>query len=136
MNKEEVLAMEAGSRLDAMVDKESFGGDGCIHELYCVDPDEHACAKCHKQFYSPEPYSYSADISAAWQVVDKMFAEGYHWIIMTVYIYDKKPEYKVTVQEIARFKNSTDCDVKAATVEEAICKAALLIKIKEGERNG
>lgn len=72
MNKEKILAMKVGPELDAIIDKEFFGGDGCIHELYWVDPEEYACTKCHKQFCSPEPYSYSTDISAAWLVVEKL----------------------------------------------------------------
>ena len=118
MTREQILAMEVGRELNAVIDKEIFGGDGCVHDLYWVDPEEYACAKCHKQFCSPEPYDYSADILAAWQVWEKMKVSGF-WA-----------KFIKAVDSLSPTESYMPLLSLAETINpENICKAALLTKL-------
>jgi len=128
MTKEEILAMEAGRELDALVDKGIFSGNGCVHDLYWVDPDEYVCSKCHKQFVSPEPWAYSTDIAATWQAVDKMREE----LFSTRRRFLKALQY-LTVTRIEGTGETGMIawpDVFWLITPEAICRAALLAKLE------
>ena len=99
MTKEQILAMEAGSDLNWLICTEVFGG---------------------KTLGSVKPYS--TDISAAWQMVEKMVAEYGDFVI------DYDDSYNG-----GKWSASVDklrVGVLAKTAEEAICKAALLTKIR------
>jgi len=142
MTKEEILAMEAGEELDALIDKEIFSGNGCVHDLYWVDPDEYACSKCHKQFVSPEPWAYSTTISAAWQVVEKMRDSHRYNIKRIEEGRNAKGQYDDTFVnfcsllmdvlgiEIKEYAYGATLTIMRALSPEAICKAALLAKLE------
>ncbi len=139
MTKEEIRAMEAGKELDAIIDKEIFGGDDCVHDLYWVALDEYTCAKCHKQFCSPEPYSYSTDISSAWQVVEKLRSmedgEG-NSLLCCLEIYSDHDLCWDIYWSYSELGNQNDghkkhrLPVSYDEFPEAICKAALIIKLE------
>ena len=132
MTKEEILAMDAGKELDAVVDKEIFGGDGCVHDLYWVDPEEYACTKCHKQFCDPEPYSYSTDISAAWLVTWKMSQLGHNMSLLLL-CNELYPEPYWYCDFRVRGSNAPpryEWVDHQKSAPEVICKAALLAKLK------
>ena len=112
MTKEEIMAMETGDGLDAMIDKEIFGGDGCPHDLY------------------------STDISSAWKVVEKLRSmedgEGNSLLCcLTIHSdYDFCWDIRWCYSELS---NRNDGHKKHLLptcyyeFPEAICKAALLI---------
>jgi len=134
MTKEEILEMGAGTKLDSLVHESVMGL--CHHEWHRHSKAGETvgviCAKCGKQelFIEDRVPLYSTDISAAWPVLEEIFARGYHWVIMTVYLHSQKPKYKVLAQQIVRIGKPKDYEVEAAHVEEAICKAALLAKLR------
>jgi len=158
MTKEEILTMEAGGELDALVGSLLFEYEiewhwcwrepecGCWEEVESVHNDEgkwvNELIESHKgwgedkvkklpcysitnedtegrtyKFWNPVEF-YSTDISAAWQVMEKM---GTSFIIR----WDKVEGIWVTT-----FAWSIENEVKAKTAPEAICKAALLAKLE------
>lgn len=119
MNKEEVLKMAAGERLDAFVAEMVMGIQGWF--------------KYSDGFY-PKASPYSTDPSAAWQVVGKMFEFGYGMSLLHLSS-ELYPEYwycdfrlkgKATPPEYEWVDHQK-------TGPEAICKAALLARL-EGAR--
>jgi len=106
MTKEEILAIEAGIRIDGLVAQNIMGG------LIAIE--------------NTPPYS--ADISAAWQVVEKMREE---WDTVKV-ICDSHSDWFIELfkkvgdkwDEVIEFRSHIAC----MSAPEAICKAALLAK--------
>jgi hypothetical protein len=123
MTKEEILAMEAGQELDALIDKDIFGGNGCIHELYWVDPGEYRCAKCGQMCYEGEGL-YSTDISAAWHIVEKMHKQLFSSRLRFVNALQEQTKHTVLGEE----RVVAWPDVFWSITPEGICKAALLAK--------
>ena len=130
MTKEEILVLEAGKKLDALI---AEWKDGCYHD-WKGQSVPHAgivlrCTKCGAFRESgrqlPNQH-YSTSISAAWQVVDKLVSEYYEFQLRTVYHHGKWHWY-------CSFEAPEDLgegyfyfEANAAPV--AICKAALLAK--------
>ena len=111
MTKDEIWAMEAGEELDKLVIKE------LMHHIR-DDSERPRCKICSvwKDWYKPagcEDKKYSTDISAAWQVVEKL-KDYYPEIEFNQYT--KKWEVTFLVGETA----------SADTAPEAICKSALI----------
>ena len=100
MNKEQILQLEAGIELDDAVHRKVMG-------------------RKEPSLMHPLP-KYSADISAAWQVVKKVMSEGYSYFSN----YGDNKKWGVT------YAHSIGALVWADTIEEAICKAALLTKLE------
>ena len=133
MNKAEILAMEAGAELDALVLREIFGcnveiramgwnEDGGPKYCYCL------CEGTDKQYEHRDwehhygaAISPSEDISAAWQVWETMRAGDYD-----CYITHCKLGYE------ASFIKEKDFIAQAKAAPEAICKAALLTRLEGG----
>ncbi|WFB57488.1 hypothetical protein [Paenibacillus sp. BR1-192] len=105
MKREEILAMKPGEELDEIVSREIFGVEMIAH------------------------VPYSSDISAAWEVVEKLRESHLYTDIRTCADF-----YEVWVQ-IPPFQEE---HVQTETIAHprlpyAICKAALLAVLEEGE---
>jgi len=146
MTKEEILAMEAGRELDALIATEIMGyqGVGFYRRKSRFTSGWEPCAKDDVTPDTPEWKAtlaiwredgetfavkrYSTDISAAWQVVEKLASEGFtpsivfsdekHWG-MTAYCQQESVVGDFTLEDVVW------CD----TAPEAICKAALMAKL-------
>jgi len=107
MTRDEILAMEPGRELDALVAEKVMGWTHYREEWGGVVPDSIS--------------HYSTDISAAWEVVEKMgpFTQ------LTADIYNG-----ITVWHCSF---SVVDSVDAVTAPEAICKAALLAALEVTE---
>jgi hypothetical protein len=106
MTREEILAMPAGRELDAIVAK-AIGYVSLTTHWNPID-----------NMYGTLPH-YSTDISAAWEVVEKLQQD-----FMFIDIFSTSDSYNVLV---------TNGDaVNAEKAPEAICKAAL-IAVMEGQ---
>ncbi len=130
MTKEEILAMEAGVELDAMI---AEWKDGCYHDWKGQSVIHGGlfleCAKCGAFRGSgrqlPNQH-YSTDIQAAWPVLKKLredywcieikIADGC-WVIMELL---GTPPIKVEV----------NAGTPLEKLPETICKAALLAKLE------
>ena len=120
MTKEEILAMEAGRELNALVDEEIMHTS---YELY------------GRKFYGAGkefPLAYSTDISAAWQVVDKMSQDGWR-IRITERAESSKQHWGVCfidyrIKDLRRVDRPVKCAFHQE-IPEAICKAALLARL-------
>lgn len=116
MKREEILALEPGWKLDRLVSlkimgyEESKTNDGWVR----------------MGALATYPKRYSSDISAAWEVVEKM----YSWGGCDIGCYGKGGSGKwITVS--TRTFSAGDVRVTAHTAPEAICKAALLAVLEE-----
>lgn len=132
MTKEEILALKAGGELSQKVAEEIMGE--CYHQHWDGDRDSITCLKCgESRFYHQRSQAYSIDISAAWQVVEKMAQLG-HAMSLLLLSYEpylepywycdfrlkgehRPPEYEWVDHQ--------------KTAPEAIGKAALLAKVKQ-----
>ncbi len=141
MTKEEILAMEAGRKLDKLVHEDVM--KQCWHDWVAEQSDSNVtgviCSKCRsKPIYGQGMVNYplySMDISAAWQVVEKMLSEGWYW-----FAYSRK-ELSIELNgcQFAKepfIKDNIDFLVDKIVdgkfqMPEAICKAALLTKVKQ-----
>ena len=127
MTKEEILAMEAGGDLDALVAKEIT--EECYHTHWTEDgKDSIDCLKCgQSRFYHQHSQNYSTDISAAWQVAVKAglaifpLNNGDWAACKASHIYHL---------EVAQDHYTDPSMVVCYTAPEAICKAALLAKLE------
>lgn len=127
MTKEEILAMEAGRKLDKLVHEDVM--KQCWHDWVAEQSDSNVtgviCSKCRsKPIYAQGMVNYplySIDISAAWQVVEKMEELGWGFTL-------------VTSDRVARcfplsFNKPSSKWVIGKKIPEAICKAALIAKL-------
>ena len=105
MNRDEILAMPAGRKLDAIVAEKVMG-----FELDRYRPNN---AIDRVSNYSHGIKKYTTDISAAWDVMKKL-QENFIFIDL----FSTSDSYNVIINE---------CDsVNAEEAPEAICKAALI----------
>jgi len=145
MTKEEILAMEAGEELDKLV-AEAMGEpmpeyipENALDLQLAGSPIKSPkgnwlclCNYDEGDIPTWRPLPYSSDISAAWQVVNKMFELGYAMSLLHLssefypeYWYcdfrpkdsNKPPEYEWVDHQM--------------TAPGAICKAALLTRLDE-----
>ena len=109
MAKEEILAMKAGLDLNLLVCKVVFG---------------------NKTFGSVRPYS--TDISAAWQVVERMIAQTSDFDIGSTIGGSNLDKFFCKFYDVAenRYLITATYTVTGRTIPEVICKAALLAKAK------
>lgn len=118
--------MEAGRELDALIAEKVMGWTR--YTEYVHGPLMHGggmmtlytgeSATRGGRTWSVDGFKPSVDIAAAWEVLEKIEQEGWHWGIdggrdgpMTIGFYDKT--------------EGAVCEVSADTVAEAICLAAL-----------
>lgn len=121
--KEEILAMEAGRKLDELVEQSIFG---------LVRGYRHDGSRCWKDErgipVQSEAKPYSTDISAAWQVVEKMKEEGH--LLLLELLGSVSGDWHAEFGK-GYFPYVLDGQTKAKSAPEAICKAALLAKVKQ-----
>ena len=104
MNRDEILNMPAGRGMDEMVTQKIFMTDGFWHGVK----------------------DYSTDISAAWEVVEKMCdGDKNKFMIYRFGFGPKKPKIRWRVSWGQGWENLLSyCDAESAPL--AICRAALL----------
>jgi len=122
VTKEEILAMEPGRKLDILIAKEAFGlkidEDGMVLVTYHLSKGDIECPE------APQPYS--TDISAAWQVLEKL-QEKWRWITL----FCDHGAWFITLE------NPDEKEIKKITTDvgmelpEAISKAWLLANKQE-----
>ena len=130
MTKEQILAMEAGRELSGLVAVEVMGRN-CAHvNLVPLNPNsiQHSngaksrCLGCgyrdYNSFLRNSFLHCSTNIFDAWQVMERMLADGYGVLMVGA-------EGKWTVV----FSGDLNYKQEGETVQEAICKAALLAKL-------
>lgn len=152
MTREEILAMEPGRELDRLIQEHVFKwipwqeGRGDYTAIVYQKPGEQEPYmrtqrwEIAKERYSIIPYSeinemvhavygdkyWSSDISAAWEVVDKL----------KIAIIPQSPSAPKELSYYAEYENEPyvkKIHVFAETAPEAICKVALLAVLEEGE---
>ena len=123
MTKEEILKMAAGNKLDAQIARGIFGkqiaNDG-IWKEYVLGRGRLTDASGKFDLILLEPYS--TDISAAWQVVEKIRTIDTYIEISNGWQPEQFWRVKLTPEGI---------DAWGRTLPEAICKAALLAKLED-----
>lgn len=128
MTKEEILAMEAGAELDDIVaskimEWEQGGDEGEVWLDHCTDYFVTGRAPGSSDYY----WKPSTDISAAWQIVEKMESLGYGHKHLE---YSQRPEAGIAWMFMQPGRGIFEAKAKKAP--EAICKAALLAKLETG----
>lgn len=114
MTREEILAMEPGSELNRLVALRIMG----------YEPSRLQTGYVRKGAHATYPNPYSTDISAAWEVVRRI-SKDYG---VNVYEEDGAP----CECTLVRYPE-TVAVVGGSSAPEAICKAALLAVLEEGE---
>lgn len=122
MTKDEILKMEAGRDLDELIAEKVMGLSPCVFRMTgqisastlwnCKHDD---CRNCYPKNKDAPMKSYSTDISAAWQVVEKMNC----WMDL---IHQTDGNYVVAFVT----KEDQVYQVRKKTAPFAICRAALL----------
>jgi hypothetical protein len=104
ITREEILAMSAGVEMDMLIELELFG-------------------KVASVYYHPRPFS--TDLSAAWEVVEKMKQNNWFFILSDNLFPDR--------WEASFFwdPNQTMIEAIAETAPLAICRAALRVAMEE-----
>ncbi len=120
MTKEEILAMESGEDLDRLVAVE-------VMDLFCVYEPPYLGWANREYWYDMDVIptnvrSYSTDILSAWQVAKMMVAEYGDFVID----YDDSYNGGGWSASVDKLRVAA----LAKTAPEAICKAALLAKLK------
>ncbi|OAS19270.1 BC1872 family protein [Paenibacillus oryzisoli] len=124
LTREEILAMEPGRELDALVAEKVMNlcvldsvqqyGDGCV-----VSDEGFESWMQHMEFGRVDDPDllepYSTDISAAWEVVEKMHEKGYAMQLMH------------NGQYFVAFSGEIYREYIAKTAAEAICRSALAV---------
>ena len=133
MTKEEILAMQPGRELNALVAGTVLGlkqevrlrGETNTVTVYTSLVD--GMHSRDEALRYGEPLAYSTDIAAAWRVVEAMRPEYGFWA-------DGDDGYSVEFQHgmfgMADYRHGR---ASAPAAPEAICKAALLAKLESGE---
>ena len=116
MNEKEILAMKAGRALNIQI------AEVVLERRYTQD-ETFGDLEVDSQMVYNSLQPYSEDISAAWQVMEKM--KGYNPRI-AFDTHSQKWEAAFSIREA----NFTCPVVPADTAPEAICKAALLALLK------
>lgn len=121
MTREEILAMEPGRELDALIEQHIFGKrvewiQDEVTDPYPIVPAEYG--------YIVE--NYSSDISAAWEVVNQMYKDNWDFTLERHRFMNR--------DKVGAFFGSLET-VKAEAAPEAICKAALLAILPGGGIN-
>lgn len=110
MTRADVLGMQVGRELDSLVAEKVMG-----LKIYSRIGHNYL----GKDGFYKIIREYSTDISAAWEVVEKLINDA--GIDISI-IFDISREYKVKITDDGVIKSKIQCK----TAPEAICKAALL----------
>ena len=117
MTKEEILIMEAGIELDILVAESIMGYQVFAGMTSATSP---------LIITTSQVLSYSRDISAAWQVVDKLKEEK----LLFIDIFWDYEAWFCRIEDIDG-KTIGASELACDSAPEAICKAALLAKVKQ-----
>lgn len=109
LTREQIFAMTAGREMDKLVAERVMGTSGIFNV------SEHWFFAESVKRSLP---SYSANISHAWEVVEKIQSDGWSWDMVMINV-----AHEVDV----RFGK---CRAASKNVPEAVCKAALLTTIQ------
>jgi hypothetical protein len=120
-----IYDMPAGKEMDILVAEKVMGL--CAHDWKLIPNDDDGvcriCQKCHLEFWGLRPPvygahygSYSTDITAAWEVLEKMGS----YKLRTVHTSEE------TKHEATFWRGMMGFPVKAETAPLAICRSALL----------
>ena len=147
MTREEILAMEAGREFDTLVAEKVMGHSmpDFIPEhalgLYLAGTPIHydswtcVCRYDEGDTLKWVPDPYSSDISAAWQVVEKMIGQEYNFELSSALAYTTGGEFEGANWYVAFTGGLEDktYDTARLTAPSAICVAALLAKFEEAK---
>ena len=122
MTRDEILAMKPGRELDARVAEKVMGWKT---NWLKTDWWEEINPNTHHHKGLVKDFKPSTDISAAWEVVEKMFERGG----CEIGCYGSKSGGKWF--EVIVITMNGEVKVTAHTAHEAICKAALLAVMEE-----
>jgi hypothetical protein len=124
MTKDEILSMEAGEKMDALIAEKVMGIDLsqiCDGDMYDEDGDHWSCTSCSETGgwgtdfeHTISPKHYSTYIAAAWKVVEKLE--------LSVVPYLGLVKWHAANEKVIAF---------AAAAPLAICRAALLSTLKK-----
>jgi hypothetical protein len=127
MKTDYIYHMPAGKDLDILIAEEVMGL--CAHDWKLIPHEDddgvcRICQKCHLEFWGlcPPIYgchygSYSTDISAAWEVLEKM---GSSYELKSIH------HPSGTVHKATFWRGMMGFPVEAETAPLAICRSALL----------
>ena len=127
MTRDEILAMEPGREMDALVAEVVFGRPPAYYHCPHFDENGRMLAFCA----CPNLPRHSTDIAAAWQVVEKLYDDG--WIVSVGTLAQEPRGYRCelcNMWEDEFEKCPTDIEANGSTASEAICKDALLATLE------
>jgi len=126
MTRDEILKLEAGRELDALVAEKVMGLVPCNNWLPFNAFSYIKSQTCRHENCYPRghPCLYSADWGAAGQVAEKMAHEPHAWIIESINIIGGSPQWSATYWG-GGVEDDNDM-VIGSTAPLAICRAALL----------
>lgn len=116
----DIDSLEPGRELDAMVWQALNGQEVNIVKCRYVDGDWQPHAGYPSGHISP-PH-YSTEMAAAWEVVERMCAAQYNWMMISRYM----QEFTATFVSLEN-PHLDDCVCNAPTAPHAICLAALRV---------
>jgi len=127
MTRDEILKLEAGREMDALILKHIFNAD-VIWKDSVINSVGFSPAGFHGKWpNSSHVYSkggYSADISAAWEVVEKLKSIG-----LELLLDNYSPNWSCDFTETLEV--TSEKEVSADTAPLAICRAALLATLED-----
>ena len=137
MNKEQIFQMKAGQELSQKL-AEGIMGE-CYHQHWDGGKDSINCLKCgESRFYHQHSQAYSTDISAAWEVVERMAELKWYYFVSPLFEGESPLALVNLVGYSVGFRLGGDLatciDIRIENIKqfpEAICKAALLSLNKE-----
>lgn len=120
LTREKILSMPAGRELDALVAEKVMGWKQCSMEGVRIKTCYGKPPEFGRNDGRVRIPGYSTDISAAWEVVEKVKQMNWFFILSDNLFPDK--------WEASLFwdPNGTMIEARAETAPEAICKASLL----------
>jgi hypothetical protein len=108
--------MKAGRELDALVAEKVMGLEPCQCHTGTGDLDE-ICGLC----FTDTLKHYSTDIAAAWQVVKKLYDDGWEWELREEILSSEA----IAIKSKARYGKTEAGRWLSSTMPHAICVAAL-----------
>jgi hypothetical protein len=136
MNRDEILTMEAGREMDALVSElvmeipltQPMGEYFVTHDM-AMDAQDMSLegTSMGVEWGQIQPEPYSTDISAAWDVVKRMQCKGFEVCVNTG-TWDHPSQWHVNFSNPER---RTHFDVHSDTAPLSICRSALLAVMED-----
>jgi len=132
MTKEEILAMEPGSKLDVLIldilGDSHYDSDGLKLYYNFADPESIPDGG------RTTPASVSTSIFYAWQVVEKMRDSfGFFFELQLVTRWSELQIWLATFHQESKFETGAEEQAKGHSAPEAISKAAAIAMLKEAK---